>query len=400
VIISKRIDWIFANTYIKKDITFTQGSSNFLHAVVIVFYGAIKIIQLYFLQAKHKPLSARIPNHLVVESQTHHMHLNYFRYFNPKKNKENYLKIECFNKYQYTGIAKVSLLEIYKEFYLTAKEIIPIMRQLKETLNRQGLMKEVATSLPVFSYFVCLFKILKKRNDNLQLYSGGAPLISSAAIFSGIETYYLAHGFINKPFERDVIDPSSKDYFLAYPDYRCIYTYSEEEKQSLKVFEIGSEICIYPYKKLTDLKKKIIIFLNYSDSNMNQENLEMLISMFQKNNYEVIIKIHPSYLGSFDRKLAGNSSIRFEDSPGLSADSFIQKELPQFACGWISTTLCEALNLGVIPICLSDESDPLFHEILYPLKKKSIMWLTEKKLINDYLKDNSYGVDSIIKKLD
>tara|TARA_B110000305_G_scaffold210053_1_gene243452 strand:- start:160 stop:561 length:402 start_codon:yes stop_codon:yes gene_type:complete len=133
---------------------------------------------------------------------------------------------------------------------------------------------------------------------------------------------------------------------------------------------------------------------------MNQENLEMLISMFQKNNYEVIIKIHPSYLGSFDRKLAGNSSIRFEDSPGLSADSFIQKELPQFACGWISTTLCEALNLGVIPICLSDESDPLFHEILYPLKKKSIMWLTEKKLINDYLKDNSYGVDSIIKKLD
>ena len=400
VIISKRIDWIFANSYIRKNVLISKSNPHFAYAVIIFIYGVIKIIQLYFLQTKHRFRNNHIPNHIVIESAAPHMHLNYFRYFNKEEVNSGYLIVECFNKSQFTGIAKLSLIGIFKEFYVTFKEILPHLGDLQNILNRDGVIKEVMTSLPVFSYFVCLLKALKKNNSKLKLFSGGAPLISSAAILVNIETYYLAHGFINKPVQRDELNPKSNDYFLAYPDYKYIYTYSEEEKKYLELFGISSLIKSYPCKKLMHLQRKVIIFLNYTDDNMDQETLEDLINISHGNNYEVVIKIHPTYMGNFNKNLPSRERVRFEDSPELSADSFIQQERPEFACGWISTTLCEALNLGVIPICLSIEGDRLFDEVLYPLKRKSIMWHAEKNLISSMMQNKSYELGAIRERLD
>ena len=364
-------------------------------------YGAIRIMQLYFLQKKHPLRNNQIPDHIVIESAAPHMHLNYFRYFNNKgKDGAEHLMVECFNKAQFTSIRKLSFILIFKEFYITFKEILPLLGNLQKILNRDGVVKEVMASLPVFSYFVCLLRDLKKNNPNIKFFSGGAPLVSSAAILVNIETYYLTHGFINKPVQRDELNPKSNDYFLAYPDYKYIYTYSEEEKKYLELFGVSSVIKLYPCKKLTHLQRKVIIFLNYTDVNMDQDSLEDLINVSHRNNYEVIIKIHPTYMGNFDKNLPSRDKVRFENSPELSANRFIQQERPEFACGWISTTLCEALNLGVIPICLSDEGDKLFDEVLYPLKKKFIMWHAEKKLINSFMENQSYELDAIIEKLD
>ena len=400
MIVSKRIDWIFANSYIRKSALISKSNPHFAYAVIIFIYGAIKITQLYFLQTKHRFRNNRIPDHIVVESAAPHMHLNYFRYFNNRGQDDvGHLIVECFNKSQFTGIAKLSLISVFKEFYLTFKEVLPFLADLQKVLSRNGVIKEVMTSLPVFSYFVCLLKALKENNSNIKLFSGGAPLISSAAILLNIETYYLAHGFVNKPVQRDELTPESNDYFLAYPDYKYIYTYSEEEKKYLELFGISSLIKTYPCKKLAHLQRKVIIFLNYTDDNMDQNTLEDLIDISHRNDYEVIIKIHPTYMGNFDKSLPSREKVRFEDSPELSANSFIQKERPEFACGWISTTLCEALSLGVIPICLSDEGDQLFDEVLYPLKKKSIMWHAEKELIKSVMENKSYELGVIRERL-
>ena len=48
---------------------------------------------------------------------------------------------------------------------------------------------------------------------------------------------------------------------------------------------------------------------------------------------------------------------------------------------------------------MSKEEDTLLGEVIYPLKKRSIMWDTERELINSYINNKTYGVDSIIKKL-
>ena len=399
MIISDRVDWIFANSYIRRNYSISRNNPNLLDALTIFLYGVIKIAQLYFLQKKHYSSNQKIPNHLLVESASPHMHLNYFRHFNKDKDNSKYIKIECFNKYQFTGIAKLSLLKIYREFYLAFREILPILEDAKKILNREDLTMEIMSSLPVFSYFTCLLKELKRSNSKLKLFSGGAPLISSAAILVNIETYYLAHGLINKPIPRKELHPKPNEYFLVYPEYTYIYTYSKEEKNYLESFGISSLIIPYTYKKLKNLERKVIIFLNSTDANMDKEVLEDLIEIFYQNHYEVVIKIHPTYSGNIYKNIERKNQIRFENSSKSSGESFIRQEHPKFACSWISTTLCEALNLGVIPICMSDKQDILFDEILYPLKKKSIMWNDEKELIIDYLKKKSPAKDPILKKL-
>jgi len=400
VIVSKRIDWIFANSYLKKNFSIPNSKTGYLLSVVIFLYGIIKITQVYLLQDKNQNKHKRIPDHIVIESAAPHMHLNYFRYFNTQKRNTEYLKIECFNKKQYSCILRLSYISIFKEFCITLKEIAPIIGGLSAKLKKKGFIKEVASSLPVFAYFVCLLRAMKKNNSNLKLFSGGAPLISSAAILLDIETYYLTHGFINKPTQRDKLNPKSSNYLLVYPNYTYIYTYSKEEGEYLKLFGICSSIRNFPYKKLINFQRKVIIFLNYTDDNMDQKILEDLIHIFHQNYYEVIIKIHPTYMGNFDKNLAFRDLVRFENSPDSSADSFIRKEQPEFACGWISTTLCEALNLGVIPICLSNKDDPLFDEILYPLKKKSLMWHDDKEIIKNFIENKNQNIHSIVKKLD
>jgi len=396
VIVSKRIDWIFANSYLKKDFFISKNYIGYFYGLIIFFYGILKITQIYILQNKSQSKTKKIPNDIVIESAAPHMHLNYFRHFNNQASNSNYLKIECFNKNQYSSILRLPYISILNEFFITLKEVYPIIGALKSTLNRKGVIREVITSLPVFAYFVCLLRALQEINSNLKLFSGGAPLISSAAILLNIETYYLTHGFINKPIEREMIDPSPQDYLMIYPEYSYIYTYSLEEKAYLTNFGIKSSIKQYPYKKLENLKDKIIIFLNYTDFNMDKEALEELIDVFYEYEYEIVIKIHPTYMGNFDSTLRNIEKIRFEDCPEHSAQSFMQIEMPKFACGWISTTLCEASNMGILPICLSNAEDELFNEVLYPLKKKSLLWHNEKDLILKCIENDDF-IQNIIK---
>jgi len=405
MIVSKKADWIFANTYVKKNLLIAKARTNYVHALIIACFGVVRTTQLFFLQKKNKLHSMKIPNHIVIESAAPHMHKNYFRCFNPHKKDAWYLKIECFNKSQYTNIAKISLFDLYKELYSIFKEILPMIGGLKEILSRDDALKYVMITLPVFSYFVCLFKVLKKSNSGVKVYSGGAPVVSSAAILAEIETYYLAHGLINKPPIRECLNPEPKDYFLVYPDFKCIYVYSLEEKEYLQRFGVVSKINLYQdldlyqHQKLTNLEQKVIICLNNRDEEMCLEMLKNLIVVFQANSYEVIIKTHPFYKGNYRSIFAKNNSIRFIDCPNLTAEVLMREQKPQFVCSWTSTTLCEALNLGIAPICLSDKNELLFDEILYPIKEKSIMWIRDRAIMERFFRTKDRNIYDLTKNL-
>jgi hypothetical protein len=399
MIVSKRVDWILANSYVKKNLCALGRKTNYLYSLLIFAYGVARICHLYLLQIKHKHRSYVTEDHLVVESAAPHMHLNYFRNFNKEEDSSNYILIKCFDKFQYTSILKVPLLSILREFYITFKEIYPIIEDLKLILNRNNVIKEVMISLPVFSYFVSLFIALKKNNPNLKLFSGGAPLISSAAILVGIETYYLSHGLINKPIQRENISLNPQDYFLVYPQYDHIFTYSKEEKEYLKSFGNNSSFYQYPYKRLVDLKKKIVIFFHAVDAMMSKRKLENIISLFNANNYEVIIKIHPSNIGSLYKQISDTHKIRVENKKELSASEFLKIEKPEFACGWLSATICEALYLGIVPICLNDEDESFFDELVYPLKRKSFLWDSEQQFISSNIREKDFDSTQLINLL-
>ena len=64
-----------------------------------------------------------------------------------------------------------------------------------------------------------------------------------------------------------------------------------------------------------------------------------------------------------------------------SASSLIDLYSPSFVVAWQSTALSEAINMGVIPISLSNKSEVLSCRSIYQLNKRVLFWNRDKKYI-------------------
>ena len=388
--ISKRATWLFTNAFLEISLSRTCSHKNknfFLINLRIFIFGFLKIVELYLLQKKNlfNKYHNHVPSveHLVIEAQAPHMHLNYFRYFNKEKVNQNYLILECFNKKQYTKIVSLNFLTIFKEFYLTYLDVIQALKITYSLNVHNDLLSEARRGLPVFSYQLCLFKLLKKENSNIKLFSGGAHLASAAAIESGIETYYLSHGLIDRgrPFN---FRPSIDTHYLSLPNFDYIFMHSNDEIEYLKKYNVRSNFCLYPQSKIQNKEKKVIFFLSPYHSSKEEMYLNDAIKFFIKNKYEVILKLHPTYEGDLSENIFNTRTVRVIESDSKNASELIKSESPEFVCSFASTSLCEALNHGVIPICLT-EIKKLNSEAnhLYPFREKTLFWESAQPIIID-----------------
>lgn len=385
--ISQRIVWIFAKSYIPRENSFLERKSTFLFLSPIIFmFGCARIFQLYLFQKAQK---VNIPDHLVVQSAAPHMHMKYFELFNRNSDSSKYILIDCFNAKQFTQIIKLNFWDIYLEFYLSFKELIPALSKLEKNENQKRKLNEAMRSLPFFAYFTCLFKTLKKKNSKIKVFSGGAHLISAAAITASIPSYWLSHGLLEQAKLHDMdVKADPKKYFIAFPDYEYIYLHSKDEMEYLYNHGISSQVKLYDnYKKIKDLQNKIIIFLIDLNEMMDIQVLRMLIEFFKKNEFQIIMKFHPSYIGSLHLEFMNNKNITINESYSASALELMHQEKPKFVASWASTTLYEALQLGIAPICLCNNREEQFQP--FPFRQKTIWWQEDQEKLSKFISDAS-----------
>jgi len=388
--ISQRLVWIFSNSYIARNTSlFSKKPKFFTYQFAIFIFGLMRIIHFFLLQIVAAKQKTVIEDHILIKSSAPHMHLNYFRVMNKEISTSNLLYIDCYDKKNFTQIIQLNFLDLYKEFLITFKEIKPVLSNLTAKDGKNNLLYEALTSLPVFTYFVCLFKALKKINPDIKVYSGGAHTVCASAIEAGIETAWFCHGLIDQAFSlnRENIKPNPALYSITYPNYDSIYLYSLDEKEYLSNHGISSKLILYPYEQIDALKNKILIFLNDEDHNMNLTNLLELIDFFERNKYEIVIKLHPSYQGKLTTRFKDSDNIRLSDNRAPSAYELMADEKPKFVAGWLSTTQCEAYRQGIVPICLSSEKEAMY--VPYRFQEKSIWWEKDKELLNELLKNDS-----------
>ena len=365
--------------------SFIDRKSRILFFSPIIFiFGVFRIVQLYLIQ---KSTIKSAPDHIVVRTAAPHMHKNYFRLFNENMDSSKFIYIDCFNKRQFTKIKKLSFWSIYREFYLTYKELMPAIARLKKEEGRHSIAYEAMTTLPIFSYFTCLLQELKKENAQIKLFSGGADLISSSAILSKIKTYWLAHGLVAPPtLSGKQIKPDPSIYNIVLPKFNFIYLFSNDEVMFYKDHGISSKLCLYPYEKVDKLHKKMIIFTNAEDRHMNYHDLSELINLFKKYSYEIIVKFHPFYKGDFEKEFSNDPSIKIVKDQDVTAVMLMLEEKPKFIAGWLSTTLCEAHLRGITPICLAKPVESKY--VIHQFHKKSIHWTENNKLLDESLAKN------------
>ena len=86
---------------------------------------------------------------------------------------------------------------------------------------------------------------------------------------------------------------------------------------------------------------------------------------------------------SGEKKLSINNDNIHEVSSELDGSDVIKDISPKFVIGWTSTSLCEALNMGVIPITMSNCNSEYNDQMnVYPLYRKTLLWPLNCSVIN------------------
>ena len=141
--ISNRIIWIFAQSYIPQMNSFIDRKSRILFFSPIIFiFGIFRIVQFYLMQ---KSTIKFVPDHIVIRTAAPHMHKNYFKMFNKDINTDKFIYIDCFDKNQFTKIKKVSFSRLFKEFYLTYNESIPMISRLRKEEGKHSIAYKAMT---------------------------------------------------------------------------------------------------------------------------------------------------------------------------------------------------------------------------------------------------------------
>ena len=131
---------------------------------------------------------------------------------------------------------------------------------------------------------------------------------------------------------------------------------------------------------------------------MDKQVLKMVIELFQKNGFQIIIKFHPSYIGSLHQEFMDNKNIIINKSFSASASELMHQEKPKFVASWASTTLCEALQLGIAPICLCNNREE--EEVIFPFRQKTIWWQEDQEKLSKFISDtDENSLNKFIEKI-
>jgi len=361
--------------------------NNTLSVRYVFFKGFLQTVYLYLLQYKISGIQKkRIPEDIVLETLRAYHHHNYFRIFNKRKEKK-YLLIKCFVKKDFTKILSIPFSKIYSHFLKNFNELEIFLSSRVSKELKEKIIKNSSKSIAIYSYFSALLENMKEINPSIKIFHGGAHLFSLAAISLKIPTYYLAHGLINTPNK------------LNLPRYYSIYVYAEEEAKELSIISPKSNINIYPFEKIKSHNNSVICFLDYDGLMKEDEliNTKKAIELFISFDYEIYLKGHPATSGKLASKLAKDFGAKILTKE-LKAEELLIKERPKFIISSaFSTVICEALNMGIIPIITCDyhskESGGLYDlglekkDFLFNFEKRSIFWTKEVELIKNLLKN-------------
>jgi hypothetical protein len=225
-----------------------------------------------------------------------------------------------------------------------------------------------------YVYLLSFFQKVKRDNPHCKVYSGGAINACNAAINSGLKAIYMYHGMLERY------------YYQAIPNFSSIYVYSLDEKNYLKKLGVNCPVYVYHYDEIKEYTNSIIIF-----APINKTHLIEIVKLFSSYRCKVYVKQHPypGYHIDEDGVLAKCENINIEfisNNVYKDARSVINDIKPKLVFGGISTALCEALNMGVLPVNVENKTKEYYRVksiLAYNFDLRCLSWESDKAMLKD-----------------
>ena len=316
-------------------------------------------------------------NHYVAQLERGYRHKNYFKHINPS-NEIPYEMIKIFDRRGYTKLRYLPLKNILKHAYKNYKNIFLFLRHEHTEKLFKSILKNSIANIAAYSYFCALFQNIKNSNEEaIYFNSGGDDLTTYASIQEGVSTYFIAHGLI------DFVP------IILFPHFTTCLVYSQIEANNILKGTKCEEVNLYPIEKISQQDKVIIIFLDYEEdiTTSVRDTLLNIVQFFIEHEYEVYIKPHPESDGIFIHEFMRVNKCKLLAIDEDSTDIVLKKMKASFVAGWGSTTECEALRCGVLPINLYAVK-PNNH-CIYPFFEASLNWVKDKEKIKSIINNRT-----------
>ncbi len=275
---------------------------------------------------------------------------------------------------------KIFLINYFKNVMLVKKNI-----NYSTDPSIDFVFNKISKKIVLHSYFDSFYNEIKIKKPNISCYTSGSWFQSLSVINNRIPILYLSHGLLSQ--FSSLISPRFENY-CVFSKYEKIYL---ENKYNYK------NIQTYKYPSIINYNKSIIIYLRQHKTLINNNDILKIINFFKINNYEIYIKEHPKSKFNFQDYYI-DDDLQIIDKYSLTYDS-LKKISPKYVVGYFSTALCEALNMGIIPITLGDKDEikikPNLENIkttewtFYPFRKKTLSWKREILVLKKTMKDEN-----------
>jgi len=401
-IVNKRNKWLFSSVEVSRYLVNRNDSllipsGNIWYSSLTAYpsyiYNFLKLV--YFLVKQlfsDKTSFQKKSAHVLISTGEGYDLKNYNKYL--LDSNVEVIHMEAFNTSQKINFNIVELQLVFSLFLENLQEARSILKLKLPPDLRKKIVDHSLPELATYTYLCAFFSAIKEQIPNVKIFHSGAVLLASAATRVGIETVYLYHGLAEKISR------------VSYPFYNHIYVYASEEKSYFENLSPNSNVCLYPVQELSQLEKRLVIFPSKYDIEGLEKNISELLAPFLKKDYKIFVKKHPTYTGSSVDKIASKYNLEIIDLE-KDASEIMSYLKPSFTAGWKSTTLCESLRHGIVPIELSDAATgvlPTNSRIrpygigtglwieemeIFPSKRRSFSWEEEKERIFELLEDMS-----------
>lgn len=359
-------------------------SCSFFSILIIVLLSLLRVIvyavKMFFIKVDDNYV---INNNLILEVDREYRHQNINKVIIDDSLKPTLIRV--FDLTSLMKIQSISIVSLFVQFFYSMNEFFYMMSSISNDEIKLNILKNASVHISSYTYLVCFFKNIKSEYPRCKSFTGGGETLASNAVISaGIDCTYITHGLIEE------IYPD------AFPRFSSVYLYSKEEKKYLdKVVNIKSYV--YTYDSITLRNTSVLIFLGPTGFN-NYAILSRVVKLFKKFKYKIFIKIHPvTGCDNWQDNWIDSINIEiFDYDQVYDASAAITSLKPSFVVGSVSTSLCESLQMGVIPIDIqySPVNKYQFQKdiLIYPIDRKCVSWELEQSLINSLLlADISYN---------
>ena len=370
---------------------FSRNYVKYIYEIVFLFIGLLRIISLFLSQKPQKGNDIFMHiDHLIGSTQfgyiedLEYRHKNYFKIFNDGIESKHRI-LDEYDRKAFTGITQISFQDLFKELRVNARESSVLLGRIRSLKFLSLIVPNAVKNIAVFSYLSLLFRYIKDSKDDIKFFSGGSELFAAAAIKESVITYLLKHGAMSQ---------MSKHCFLKYAH---VYVYSKDDLEHIKEISPETKVSIYASPTIINKTNKVIVFGSHKElRDLNElKLLSEITNFFVQRGIQPFYKCHP--IMTEDQQKIISESVGAEIiSNKVDGSELIQQLHPSFCIGFASTTLCESLNAGIIPICTHQELKE--YAIVYPFNERALSWFKDKKLILSAL-DNQNKYDEIIQSL-